>query len=360
MKSSSGAHYEGLDHLRALAAFLVVLWHFSRPAVNTSIAATPEIGLIAQGHSGVALFMTLSGYLFAKLVGQRTIDFPAFAWNRALRLLPLFILCLLLGYLVQSPEDRAAYLHGVKVGWLLPGMPQGGWSIVVEMHFYLLLPMILWSVRRWRYAPLLIVGAALLLRLALANLGYAIETLAYYTLIGRIDQFALGIFAYHLAPRGRVAAAAFGALWLFYMWFAANGGYYGAHDDLVWVVLPTIEAAGFAALISWYDRHPFTGRWTAPLRRAGDYSYAVYLLHFLTVVAASRFVDDNLARLTSVYVAIPFALVYFGYMTMLGWASHRLIEGPMMRFRRPYLKDAPAASAANDATDKSEARQLAA
>jgi peptidoglycan/LPS O-acetylase OafA/YrhL len=108
MKSSSGAHYEGLDHLRAVAAFLVVLWHFSRPFSDKPIALTPEIGLIAQGHSGVALFMTLSGYLFAKLVGDRAIDFRAFALNRALRLLPLFGLCLLLGYLVQSPADKPA------------------------------------------------------------------------------------------------------------------------------------------------------------------------------------------------------------------------------------------------------------
>jgi peptidoglycan/LPS O-acetylase OafA/YrhL len=105
------------------------------------------------------------------------------------------------------------------VGLLLPGMPQGGWSIVVELHFYLLLPLLLWSVRRWRYAPLVVVAFALVLvlRISLAKLGFAIETLAYYTLLGRIDQFGLGILAFHLAPSGRQAAAAFGALWAFYI-----------------------------------------------------------------------------------------------------------------------------------------------
>jgi peptidoglycan/LPS O-acetylase OafA/YrhL len=30
MKSTGGAHYIGLDHLRALAAFMVFRWHFAQ------------------------------------------------------------------------------------------------------------------------------------------------------------------------------------------------------------------------------------------------------------------------------------------------------------------------------------------
>ena len=113
MKSSSGQHFEGLDHLRALAAFLVVLWHFAHPFQDgpVPLGAAPEIAIFDESHSGVALFMTLSGYLFAKLIGDRSVDFPAFLWNRALRLLPLLVLALALGTALQMPGERAGWIY---------------------------------------------------------------------------------------------------------------------------------------------------------------------------------------------------------------------------------------------------------
>jgi peptidoglycan/LPS O-acetylase OafA/YrhL len=44
--------------------------------------------MLVEGHTGVALFMTLSGYLFAKPVGDHRIDYPSFLWSRAVRLGP--------------------------------------------------------------------------------------------------------------------------------------------------------------------------------------------------------------------------------------------------------------------------------
>ena len=79
-----------------MAAFLVVAWHFTHAASGYPVPFdyVPSIfpfALLAEGHTGVALFMTLSGYLFAKLLDGKQIDYAAFFWNRALRLLPLLI-----------------------------------------------------------------------------------------------------------------------------------------------------------------------------------------------------------------------------------------------------------------------------
>src|SRR5882672_9954754 len=94
MRSSSGAHYIALDHVRALAAFMVFAWHFTHawngyPIPFEYAPAVFPLSLLDEGHTGVALFMTLSGYLFAKLVGDRRVDFPNFLWSRAVRLGPL-------------------------------------------------------------------------------------------------------------------------------------------------------------------------------------------------------------------------------------------------------------------------------
>jgi peptidoglycan/LPS O-acetylase OafA/YrhL len=69
MKSSTGQYFIGLDHLRALATFIVFTWHFLH--VNNGHHQTPPIfplSFLTEGHTGVGLFMTLSGYLFAKLL----------------------------------------------------------------------------------------------------------------------------------------------------------------------------------------------------------------------------------------------------------------------------------------------------
>jgi peptidoglycan/LPS O-acetylase OafA/YrhL len=86
VRSSSGEHYVALDHIRALAMFLVFSWHFlGRDRLNIHPALFP-LGLIDQGHVGVALFMTLSGYLFAKLLDGKDINYLAFLRARFMRL----------------------------------------------------------------------------------------------------------------------------------------------------------------------------------------------------------------------------------------------------------------------------------
>ena len=77
MKSSTGQYFIALDHIRAVAALLVFIWHFSHAASGYPVPFefTPSffpLAIFDEGHTGVALFMTLSGYLFAKLLdGKR-------------------------------------------------------------------------------------------------------------------------------------------------------------------------------------------------------------------------------------------------------------------------------------------------
>lgn len=94
MRSSTGQHFIALDHLRALAAFLVVAWHFlhfsdGTPVTFEGAPAAFPLALANEGHIGVALFMVLSGYLFAKLLDGKAIDYPTFFWNRFIHLAPM-------------------------------------------------------------------------------------------------------------------------------------------------------------------------------------------------------------------------------------------------------------------------------
>src|SRR5271169_6463136 len=101
MRSSSGTHFIALDHVRALAAFMVFAWHFTHglggyPIPFDYVPALFPFSLLDEGHTGVALFMTLSGYLFAKLLDGKSINYLAFLWNRVLRLFPLLLVVILI------------------------------------------------------------------------------------------------------------------------------------------------------------------------------------------------------------------------------------------------------------------------
>ena len=92
MKSSTGKYYQALDHIRAVAVFVVFVWHFNH--FDNGQFANPlvfPLSLFTEGHTGVAIFMVLSGYLFAKLLGSNKIKYSIFLYNRCLRLLPLLV-----------------------------------------------------------------------------------------------------------------------------------------------------------------------------------------------------------------------------------------------------------------------------
>src|SRR5258706_9600151 len=96
MRSSTGQHWVALDHVRALAAFMVFTWHFLHYTVGYPVkfGAQPSIfplALLDEGHTGVSLFMTLSGYLFAKILDGKAVHYAPFFWNRLLRLAPLLL-----------------------------------------------------------------------------------------------------------------------------------------------------------------------------------------------------------------------------------------------------------------------------
>lgn len=240
MKSTSGAHYPALDHIRALAALMVFVWHFTHGPKGEPVpfAGTTVWGPLVffdEGHVGVALFMTLSGYLFAKLLEGKQIRFPQFLWNRTLRLLPLLAVILLVNAAIrafQGGDLRAGYwfILSLPNGLVLPTWPNGGWSITVELHFYLLLPLLLFLQRKSPVWLLLVLSLAVGTRTLLYLSHGEVQTPAYLTIIGRIDQFVLGMLAFGLRrrfERAHIAAALTAIVFTtIYFVFASQGGFY--------------------------------------------------------------------------------------------------------------------------------------
>ena len=350
MKSSSGEHFLALDHLRALAAFMVFTCHFTHDEQGYPVpfaqVPLPPFNLFHDGFTGVSLFMALSGYLFAKLLDGRRIDWAAFLWNRFLRLAPLLaIVIAIAGILkVASGMAPADYLRAIATGLVAPALPNGGWSITVEVHFYLLLPVLLWMSRRWAFALVYALAGAIIARALLYLHNGQIEWLAYWTIVGRIDQFLLGMFAFQVRAtiRGRHITAGLLVLMLASAYWAFNrtGWLYDKPSPTpLWVLLPTLEGLAYAFAIAYYDNSFRVSQgWISRLwGLVGTYSYSIYLLHFFLVFHLSRFVDQNIMWLSNSYRAFAWAMVGFALLVPLAHLSYVYIESPFLRLRRRYV-----------------------
>ncbi len=352
MRSSSGQFFIGLDHVRALAAFMVVTWHFTHgphgfPIPFEYAPMFFPLSVLDEGHTGVALFMCLSGYLFAKLLDGKKIHYPSFFWNRALRLLPLLAVVIGIDAILRamSGENLAAFAEAVMYGIVFPTLPNGGWSITAEAHFYIILPLLLWLARKSKFLPLAIVAMALALRAWIFLATEEIQPLAYLTIVGRIDQFVLGVVAYQFRSlftrRHLLVAGVLLSFCLFYWYYDLLGGFFrsGRRAEFLWIFIPTIEGLAYAVGIAWYDTS-FTFKTTGLsglVGKLGAYSYSIYLLHLFIVFQCAWIVQTYVMDLTNFYVACAWSLVFFLMMLPIGALSFRFIEGPFLKLRRQYI-----------------------
>lgn len=352
MRSTTGQYYQGLDHLRALAVFLVFSWHFLHfqdGHLAGPIGITP-LSLLTEGHTGVALFMVLSGYLFAKLLDNRGICYKSFLINRAFRLLPLLVIVILIvsAQKALQGEFTFAFVKSVAKGFLYPTLPNGGWSITVEFHFYLALPFLLSFIKGSWARPVVLLLAAIFLRLVIWWHEGEVQSLAYWTIVGRFDQFLLGILAYRvrfqIKDRTLITVGLVITFVFFWRMFDQAGGFYTMPNypspSALWILIPTIEGLAYAVLVAWYDTRTknsssFAARSIAAI---GAYSYSIYLLHFFFVFRMPQFINDHIVTIEGIGVALAALVMSFLLMVPVGWASHMFLERPFLKKRRSYFK----------------------
>lgn len=352
MKSSTGQYYIGLDHVRALAIFIVYTWHFIH--VGNGHQALPPIfpfSILMEGHTGVGLFMVLSGYLFAKILDGRQILYRQFLWNRVLRLAPILMLVIAIIGIREFAAGRDMVFFGKSIleGLIKPTLPNGGWSITVEFHFYLLLPLLLFLGKKWKYALIMVLMAAVALRIILYQELGQIQTLSYWTIIGRVDQFILGIlcFRFRKAISGKhlLVILVLFLFALFYRYFDSLGGFYMnpsyPSPSPIWIYMPTIEGLAYALSIAWYD-NSFShskGEISRFVALIGTYSYSIYLFHFFIVFQISDFIHTRLVDLSNSYLAMGFSFLTFFVMVPIGYLSYTFIETPFLRLRTRYVTE---------------------
>jgi peptidoglycan/LPS O-acetylase OafA/YrhL len=356
MRSSTSTYIPRIDHLRFFAVLLVFVWHAAHSNSAIPFTYVPSffpLSIFDEGHTGVSLFLTLSGFIFASLAGERRVRYGAFIRNRLLRVLPLLFVWTLINFAITqtTPERLLAQILTTMNRGDFPG---AGWTVIVEFQLYLVFPFFLRFVRT--YGPKYLVGvvaSALLLRAIVWAATQNVQFLAYWTVLGRVDEFVLGMLGFEAARRygkrlgnplifGGVAVA-----WLLIMHrFNQLGGYYfggtTVRGSAIWIYLPTLEGLFYATLTASYLNLPFRG--SAFFGRIaawiGAISYSIYLNHAMVVqafyaVAGKAGVDLS----TPARVVIALSFFIFPILLACSALTYYVIELPFLRLREKYLDD---------------------
>jgi peptidoglycan/LPS O-acetylase OafA/YrhL len=159
-RPARSAHQNALDGIRAAAAAAVLLTHVSG-LTGYSASGTPFSWVLARGDVGVPIFFTLSGLLLyrkwavAALTGGTAGPVAVYLRRRALRILPAYWAVVIIALPVFSPGPARHLgpwlqylllvqnydLHPWWQGSGAQGLAQA-WSLVVEVSFYLVLPLL--------------------------------------------------------------------------------------------------------------------------------------------------------------------------------------------------------------------------
>jgi peptidoglycan/LPS O-acetylase OafA/YrhL len=354
-----------LDGLRGAAVLLVLGRHLELPNAAHPLLAAWQRG----GWIGVDLFFVLSGFLvggllFREFRRSQSIALPRFLLRRALRILPPFYVLLgctwLLAGTLHGPTTprRAFFAEICFVQNYVGGIWNHTWSLAVEEHFYIGLPLVLfviaWMGRGQRdpFRPLVAFGAALVLALPCLrcvhawSVPYHARTHVYPTHL-RIDALLAGVllaYAYNirrdrfeqLVARRRpilllTGLACLAPPFLFELgttWFLHTFGL-----SLLALGSACLIAAGLGGTT------PRPMRWLAPL---GGVSYSIYLWHMPVLIWGVSLLEQALGYRAQDSVRIG---IYLIGALVAGSAMAWLIERPLLRLRDRWL---PARSLVRD------------
>jgi peptidoglycan/LPS O-acetylase OafA/YrhL len=364
-----------IESLRALAALAVLLGHITIASIATAaIGLAPEQAdqgdaverLLLGGGLGVFLFFTLTGYLlFWPFVRAGFGDSPpvrigTYARNRILRILPLYFAVVLVVFLVEGADPgQPGLLRYLSMTQLLDrqagiGIDSLGplWSVVVEVHFYVLLPIGAWLLSRisgssLRRAALVLIALGLLslaIRIAKVN-GTTGPPPPFWRLnlpanfLFFVPGMLLALLRLQTERLGRLPLP--DALCNSNLWIAASVPLillpiYYSYDftPVICVcsfllvggcVLPMRES-GLARALDW-----------RPLALLGVASYSLYAWHAPVLVALDRIGVPFTPWTVLAMVAVPLSIA-------VAAASYFAIESPFLRLRRVWSRDAASES----------------
>ena len=324
---------------RLFLAVLVVIYHALRS--------------LPFGMFDVYTFFILSGYWVSKMYdefySQKRNAVILFLYSRVLRLYPLYLLCTVLMLLVQKFYIEPHYHEYLTDGIGLKGytymfllVPLNtldfrllgpAWSLVAEMEFYLMVPLLLWIIKK--------ANNTLLFIIAFAVSAYLICTTGfrYNNVFAYISYFITGMLIYKSAlhfSRKVILASLFiiaSVIAVCYILPVLRNSLLNeeAHYKSLYYcqLLNHILPFLFIPFIT----HNLRQKSNKDDRMFGDFSYTVYLVHWIVIAVYNRlYIFSGFSLFRVSYIAITLLVIL-----LLSLMVYYLFEKPMEIFRRKMV-----------------------
>jgi peptidoglycan/LPS O-acetylase OafA/YrhL len=312
-----------IDVLRGLAILLVLGRH------NGYYELWHRVGWI-----GVDLFFVLSGFLisgllFSEYKATGAISFSRFFIRRGFKIYPAYYFFLLL--LLPFTFHHITLADATFTQSYLPAFWGHGWSLAIEEHFYIALPLLLILCIRlapktsFSWIPLampIVAGCCLLMRIRVGSEHFLNSThLRFDALFAGVT---LGWFWHFRRQSFSIARQN----WLAVIGLALASGAFYSPEFSFWMYTVGLSAnlLGFSCLLVWALNTPTLGK-LMPLSAIGFYSYSIYLWHWPIAQMFESLVPSNV---------VTFWL-YVGTCIGVGTMMARLIEGPSLKIRDRYF-----------------------
>jgi len=361
-----------LDGLRGTAILIVLCTHFYEyKGIAPYLDATPFRllwRLVHFGWCGVDLFFVISGFLITSILlntKESTGYFKSFYGRRAVRIFPLYFLCLFLYYHVPLSIFRIApglphstheiWFWSYLANWKIPQWQSDElglfWSLCVEEQFYFIWPLVIWftSKRTLPWVCLGMMGVSLA-----AGIGFEFAGLprlyVFLASVPRAEGIILGSLLAWLVRQSwlpRVTdqlklalPASFGLMFL----CALDPPYFRG----LYTLEISIAAVSWSALLLHCYANPESlaarSMRCSLLRSVGKYSYAIYVLHAWVMY----YVFQYGVPLVKTYLpSKPALLAVFAlqlcFSYLAGFLSWHLFEKHFLRLKKyfPYRVSSP-------------------
>lgn len=357
----------GLDHLRAFAIVFVLLFHYFILSGGQP-EWLPEFAKF--GWTGVDLFFVLSGFLisstlFAEMKQRQAISFKQFFLKRFFRIVPAFLFTIGLYFCFPFFREKESlpplwkflsFTQNFGLNLKDYGTFSHAWSLCVEEHFYLILPLALIFLQYTK-----VISKSYWLLIALFLFGIAIRIYSYnqfyipkiedgnpwlywyqyiyYPTYNRLDGLLVGVTIagiYQFMPTSWNKIAKFGKLFFVLSLALLTCAYFLCYDQTTFSAsvfgFPLIALGYGCMVVAAISPSCFLYHWNSKVTIfIATLSYSIYLthkgvIHMTHQLLADYEIDNNVMLLICIGTCICFAFLL-----------HLIIEKPFMKLRNRII-----------------------
>ena len=324
---------KSIQYLRGIAALIVVL-HHATGALLVHFSLNQN-DYFSWGAAGVDLFFIISGFIMVHITYNKEVSVKEFFFKRIIRIYPIFwfYASIALVIFLLSPDmiNRSASMPTLILPsyLLIPyteftNLVQVAWTLIYEIHFYLVFALSLLLVNQYRY----IFSGLLLSIAALSSLiGYEQYYLKYVT-DPIILEFLLGMIVYFiLFKKDKKDLIILSTLFVFSASILfLNSSLservltYGIPSFILMLVVLYLDSIKLLGT----GKDKISNFFTA----LGNSSYSLYLSHNFCI-GAGVLIFNKLHLINDLTAQILIFVLTFGAI-IWGYISYKFIETPMI------------------------------